>query len=234
MLKKTAKFIGYFKIKNVISNVVFNIKNKKKYIKISLNSKIGKCQIESNVRIFDSVQLENAKVGRGTYVGARSKMNRTKIGRFCSIAQNVSVIAGNHPTKIFVSTHPMFYLSDNETIEDMGLNIIEENKYEEFTYAEENYYVNIGNDVWIGESVIIINGVTIGDGAIVASGAIVTKDVPAFSIIGGNPAKVIKYRFSEDDISYLNKVMWWNEPIDKIKLKANMYSNILEYKSNND
>lgn len=77
--------------------------------------------------------------------------------------------------------------------------------------------VTIGHDVWIGARAVVMSGVTIGNGAIVAAGAIVTKDVPPYAIVGGNPAKVIKYRFTDDQIARLEKLQWWDLPEDKIR-----------------
>ncbi len=77
--------------------------------------------------------------------------------------------------------------------------------------------MNIGNDVWIGDNVCIKNGITIGDGAVVAMGAVVTKNVPPYAIVGGVPARIIKYRFSEDVIKQLIDLKWWNLPPNLIK-----------------
>ncbi|WP_275950878.1 CatB-related O-acetyltransferase [Cytobacillus citreus] len=74
----------------------------------------------------------------------------------------------------------------------------------------------IGNDVWIGYNATIMPGVNIGDGAIIATNAVVTKDVPSFSIVGGNPAKLIRYRFEEKTIDVLNTFKWWDWDIEKI------------------
>ena len=76
--------------------------------------------------------------------------------------------------------------------------------------------MTIGNDVWIGQSTIILSGVTIGDGAIIGANSLVTKDVKPYAVVGGNPAKLIKYRFDEDTIDKLLKIKWWDWSIDKI------------------
>ena len=80
--------------------------------------------------------------------------------------------------------------------------------------------INVGNDVWIGATSTIMSGITIGDGAIIGAGAIITKDVPPYAIVVGNPGKVVKYRFTEEQIELLLKISWWNWDEDKIKDNA--------------
>lgn len=124
----------------------------------------------------------------------------TTIGAFCSIADNVSVGTTHHPTE-FLSSHPFCYFEP--------VKITENSKQVKFEYRSP---VHIGNDVWIGKSVIIMDGITIGDGAIIGSNAVVTKDVPPYAIVAGVPAKIIRYRFSQDMIKQLLKLKWWNLP----------------------
>jgi acetyltransferase-like isoleucine patch superfamily enzyme len=99
-----------------------------------------------------------------------------------------------------VSTHPCFYANNK------GFKSFADKMY----YSEEQGEVHIGNDVWIGSDVSILNNVKIGNGAIVALGSIVTKDVPDYAIVAGIPAKIIKYRFSNEDINALLKINWWD------------------------
>lgn len=129
------------------------------------------------------------------------------IGAFCNIsADNVIIAGGNHPLST-VSTHAFFFhdkyhfVKDNHSIDD---------------YAN-NEKIIIGNDVWIGANVSILPGVKIGDGAVLAAGAVVNKDVPPYAIVGGIPAKVIKYRFNEATITSLLKLAWWDWSDEKIK-----------------
>lgn len=88
-----------------------------------------------------------------------------------------------------------------------------------------NSKVRIGNDVWIGANAVILPGVTVGDGAVIAAGAVVTKDVKPYSIVGGVPAKLIKYRFEPWQIELLLKLKWWDWPLEKIKENITLFQN---------
>ena len=130
------------------------------------------------------------------------------IGKFCSIACGAKFLftSANH-TQSSLSTYPfpIFF-------EEWGLDV------QNITSAWDNKGdIMIGNDVWIGYETVIMSGVTIGDGAIIASRAVVTKDVPPYTIVGGVPAKTIRKRFSDDDIEALQKMKWWDWPIEQIQ-----------------
>ena len=127
------------------------------------------------------------------------------IGKFCMLASDVKFImnGGNHLTEA-LSAYP-FEIFGNGW----------EGAMDGKTYPHKGD-ICIGNDVWIGYNATIMAGVTVGDGAIIAANATVTKDVSPYSIVGGNPAQEIKKRFSEDIISQLLSLQWWNWEIDKI------------------
>lgn len=125
----------------------------------------------------------------------------TIIGRFCSFAPGVRIGGLNHPV-YWVTTHPILYNRNYGFTEDKTI---------------KSKPVVIEDDVWVGFNAIILGGVKIGKGAVIGAGSVVTKDVPPYSIVAGNPAKVIKYRFSSEEISALNDINWcsWNR--EKIK-----------------
>lgn len=133
----------------------------------------------------------------------RGDISDIYIGKFCSIAQDVIMDAGFHHRTDFVSTFPfnMFYNSAQ------GI------KSHPHTKGE----IHIGSDVWIGEGSLIMGGVTIGHGAIIGARSVVTKDVGNYQIVGGVPARHIRYRFSPPRIDQLLELKWWEFPEDKIE-----------------
>lgn len=120
-----------------------------------------------------------------------------EIGAFTSISADVKCSYGNHPVDR-VSTHPFFYLPDYGFTAESHVEI-----------APKNGKIVIGHDVWIGRDSTILTNVTIGHGAIVAAGAVLTKDVPPYAIVGGVPAKIIRYRFDGPTIARLLEMQWW-------------------------
>lgn len=154
-------------------------------------------------------------------MGENSILPNCKIGCFCSIAANVEVVSLTHPSRMYVSTCPSFYSIAKQN----GQTFVSNNLFDE-TLKREGYDAIIGNDVWIGTKVLIKGGVKIGDGAIIAMGAVVTKDVPPFSIVAGVPARVIKYRFSIEQIRSLQIIKWWDKPEEWLRSKIDYFSNI--------
>ena len=138
------------------------------------------------------------------------------IGSFVSIGHNVRIGHGTHPIN-YLTTSPYLYLN---RLKYKNINIPTHNEYENIKP------VHIGNDVWIGDNVWIKNGITVGDGAIIGACSVVTHDVPPYAIVVGNPAKVLKYRFSEEIISDLLTLKWWDLP-DKV-IKTLQYDDINE------
>jgi virginiamycin A acetyltransferase len=131
--------------------------------------------------------------------------DRLKIGKFCMIASDVSFImnGANHLTE-GISSYPFAVFGGDWA-----------NAMEGKTYPNRGDIV-VGNDVWLGYKSVVMSGVTIGDGAIIGAYSVVTKDVPPYAIVGGNPAKIIRKRFSDFDIERLLTLAWWDWDFDKI------------------
>ncbi len=184
--------------------------------------------LEGGNNIAKFSKISDCNVGYGSYIASYSKMFKCRIGRYCSISQKVQVVFGNHPTRKFVSTYPAFYARNTQA----GFSYVDKDKFEEYTYVdkEKNWYVEIGNDVWIGYDVKIMSGVHIGDGAIVAAGSIVTSDIKPYTIVGGTPAKEIRKRFSDEDIAFLQELEWWNKDINWIEKYADDFEDISRLK----
>lgn len=181
-------------------------------------------RFEGMNRLTTDVTFLTSSIGYASYIGNRSFIKNTKIGRYTCIATDVMTVAGSHPTSKFVSVHPAFY----STRKQSGFTYVREDKFSDFNYIDENqkFTVMIGNDVWIGSGVKIMEGVTIGDGAVVAAGAIVTKDVPPYAIVGGVPAKIIKYRFDGETIKKLLELKWWEKDQAWIKSHADDFDDV--------
>ncbi|PTE11838.1 CatB-related O-acetyltransferase [Mesorhizobium helmanticense] len=157
----------------------------------------------------------HAKIGRESYgIHGRTFLNCTaespiEIGAFCSIGPGVLFICqASHPT----STASTFPLQSRIFRQKRNLE-----------YLVSKGPIVIGNDVWIGARTIVMSGVTIGHGAIVAAGSVVTKDVAPYTLAGGSPAKAIRRRFSDDTISTLLEIQWWNWPVDRLKAERSAF-----------
>ncbi len=147
----------------------------------------------------------NVNIGRCSSIRGGGRAMNAVIGNYTVIAQGCEIGLGVHPTN-YLSCHSIFYAHTPWGIHPEWKKTIE--GIERISH--------IGNDVWIGAKSIVMDGVTIGDGAIVAAGSVVTKDVPPYAIVGGAPAKIIKYRFPQEMIDRLLEIKWWDLPDDEI------------------
>lgn len=172
---------------------------------ISFSSWIVNSQIDPKAVVRDHCRIYGSSIGRYTYITRNGLIQNTDIGAFCSISENVNIGLPTHPLQM-VSTSPVF-LSGN--------NYLRKN-FAEHSH-EDSEKTMVGNDVWIGADVKIKSGLTIGDGAVIGAGAVVTHDIPPYAIVGGIPAKIIKYRFEDEIIQQLLSSKWWE--LDDVALE---------------
>lgn len=143
--------------------------------------------------------------GRPQNVFWENQYAKLVVGKFCSIAANINIyLGGNHRTD-WVSTFPFGHIHQNVF-----------NKFNGEGHPTTKGDVIIGNDVWIGNNVTIMSGITIGDGAVIANNSHVVKNVEPYSLVGGNPAKFIKFRFTSEQIEKLLQIKWWDWDDEKI------------------
>ena len=163
-----------------------------------------------NVRIENGVSIvarNNSEINIGEYTSVNgpnthimSYINDISIGRYCSIAMGVKIMEYNHKT---------------ESLSTSRISKLLHNDYNADYYS--NGRVEIGSDVWIGMDAKVLSGVKIGNGAVIAAGSVVTRDVDAYCIVGGVPARVISKRFDEEIITELESLKWWNHHIDELR-----------------
>lgn len=166
--------------------------------KISFRATVVDSKIHKTVAIQPHANVRYSQIGRYTYISSRTGVIHAEVGSFCSIAANVSIGGGAHDLNA-VSTSPVF---------NKGRNILKRN-FAQIEFAPFKT-TKIGNDVWIGNRSLVLQGVTIGDGAVVGAGAVVTKDVEPYTIVAGNPARVIRKRFDDETIARLLELRWWD------------------------
>jgi acetyltransferase-like isoleucine patch superfamily enzyme len=199
-----------------VKKICIEIRFRKQRVKIGYMVNIHKSKLGGYNQLYDGVRLWDSSLGSYSYISKNSQINRSTIGKFCAIGPNVQMGLGNHPTRGFVSIHPAFY----STLLRIPVTFSNQNLFQEYKP------ITIGNDVWIGANVVVADGVTIGDGAIVTAGAIVTKDVLPYEIVGGVPAKLIRKRFTEEQIVFLQKTKWWDQDKEWLKQNASRFSDI--------
>lgn len=210
-------------IKQLIKCLFFKLRWRNK-TQVSFSSRVSfQSTFEGMSKIYPDTTF-HGHLGYGSYIAAYSSIS-AHVGRFTSIASYVSVNPGVHPYQLpYVSTSPCFF----STLKQAGGTFADRFCFDEFRFwdNQKRIAVKIGDDCWIGERVFIVGGVTINTGAVVLAGAVVTKDVPPYSIVGGVPAKVLRYRYDKATIDFLLSTRWWEKDIDWLKKHWRLF---LEY-----
>lgn len=187
---------------------------------------------------FVFLSNKNVYIGKYTYGFESTKIYTwgedidIRIGRFTSIGAGLKLFCGGNHSTSFVSSYPFGSIYNNR---------LKINTNKQIVFSNGN--ICIGNDVWLGRDVTIMSGITIGDGSVIAANSHIVKDIEPYSIYGGNPAKLIRYRFSEEIIDMLLKLQWWNYEdsiIEKIypilleKPNENTFNDIIEILENHN
>jgi virginiamycin A acetyltransferase len=222
------KIAGAFGLtKNSISHIVDS--NVSDPHLIDASAKVQFCDFNNAVKVGPRSLINKVVCDGKISIGSNTTINGPgtefyaihypiTIGNFCSIARGTAIQEHNHDAEC-ITTYFIKYRIFND-------------KYG--TDAISKGPITIGNDVWIGTQSTILTGVTIGNGAIIAANSVVSKDVPPYAIVGGTPATVLKYRFSDDIIAKLLEIEWWNWDLEKIKRNKDLfYGNLSMEKLNN-
>ena len=194
----------------IITWTFYKLRNSGKNNRMEYGAEISGVKLGHYSAIYKYARVRNCSLGDFSYSARDTQVHNATIGKFCCIGPQVLIGLGEHPSKDFVSSHPIFY----SEIGQANPVIVSKSIFNEYPETM------IGHDVWIGARAIVRSGITIGNGAIIAAGAVVTKDVAPFSIVGGVPAQHLRYRFSPEEITQLEKFSWWNKDLNWLKENA--------------
>jgi virginiamycin A acetyltransferase len=164
--------------------------------------------LEPPVRIGRHTRIRESLIGSYTYIGDGSTLLAARVGRFCSGAWGVTLGASAHHLDR-ATTHTFPWLPiDGGFVDDPGISV-------------EPLYV--GHDVWIGCNAVVLSGLRVGDGAAIAAGAVVTSDVPAYAVVAGVPARIVRLRYSEQLVSRLSALLWWEWPDEVLRKNVKLF-----------
>ncbi len=216
ILKMFSKVKINYKARINFSVFLYLLKFSKKYVNIreailSTGIKLDEgSQFFSNPELFGNVQIGKYTTICGPSTRVCAGINKVIIGSYCSIASNVIIQEYYHKTNL-VTTYSIL----NTIFNKHNINLERESKGD----------IIIEDDVWIGSNVVILSGVKIGRGSIVGAGSIVTKSVPPYSVVGGNPAKVLRVRFDQEKIDRLESSKWWEWSREEVLKNEDFFNN---------
>ncbi len=211
-----------YELKRIFKSLIYKYKYKLNYFRnnyfnptglsIHKNTTIYNSELNGNIIVQKGSMINNSILRGKLLIGHYTSINGPttfinakhydiKIGHYCSIAHNVTIM------EFFHNTDTLSTSFINKKIDGQSSNLD--------TWSKGN--IEIGSDVWIGAGVVILSGVKVGHGAIIGANSVVTKDVPDYAIVGGNPAKILKYRFEEEIIKALLELEWWEKDLEELK-----------------
>ncbi|ESX05423.1 antibiotic acetyltransferase [Mesorhizobium sp. LSJC268A00] len=175
--------------------------------RIHPTAELKACKLGRYASIAERVVLREVNVGDFSYFERHAEAIYTTIGKFCSIAANSRINALEHPIER-ITQHKLSY-RPNEYFRWLGVDVA-------FRARRQAKAVGIGNDVWIGHGAVIMPEISIGNGAIIGANSVVTRDVPAYTIVAGVPAKPLRMRFPSEIAARIESLAWWDWPPEKL------------------
>lgn len=188
--------------------------------RIHPSSRVSKCEIGAYTSIGANCGLRESSMGDYSYLAGDVSVVWTDIGKFCSIASHSRMNPGNHPTWRVTTSHATYRRKQ------YGFDEVDDEAF--FAWRKSHRCV-VGHDVWFGHGTILTAGCKVGIGACCAAGSVITKDVPAYAIVGGVPAKLIKYRFDKKTIEKLLRIAYWEWDHGAVKARFKDLLNVNEF-----
>lgn len=212
-------------IRYALNWMYYRIRGKRYNIIVGKKVRIHKeTSFEGKNRVGEYTNVALSRLGRGSYLGKNCRLTRCDIGRYTSIADEVSLVAGKHPMHEYISTSPMFY----SQVYGGGWSYVKQEYFSPYKFVDvgNRWSVKIGSDVWLGRGVKVFEGVTIGDGVVVGAFSLVTKNLEPYGIYVGSPAKLVGYRYDSSIVDLLMEYKWWNKEEVWIKENADLFRDI--------
>lgn len=193
------------RLKGIACSIGFRVSCRNIGVRIAHGVTLNAVKLADYVNIAHDAEISHSSIGKRTSIGRYAKVRDAEVGPYCSISWNVTLGAVSHPIER-LSTHAFTYRKQ--------FGIVDKD------VPQTAKTIRIGHDVWIGCDCVVMPGISIGGGSVVGANSVVTRDVPAYSIVAGNPARIIRQRFDSDVSAALDDTRWWEW--DDRTLKRNL------------